>query len=630
MDGLALGAEPKSRIPLENVFNNTPTHQPKPRGRPPVSKPSSAGVQTTLPKGRVLRPPNPPSTLDDSMGSSAITVTDGRRRAALRIKARIQEERRLGIRKKKLSKAELARKSKKQFLEKPPWNDDNAVGGDGVNGEKAFRQRSLNQKISMRENKRQVAIKKAIVEFERRGDEENRGGAVRLSTASGLGFVPPPKQHTAPRNLNVRHSTWVYSDMASRTHNDPVIKKSFTDRSNGTPLRTRYMSSPRQSIEAGTNPATLVTRATSPFDADKLRGLGFAVPKEDRNSKSKRTVVEKEPDFIDIPEYKERRHAGRSRSPSPGRSKLQLQQQQEVASLASAIENLSSMIGGMQQQQQHLQQQQPQFQQFQQSQLPKQESFPPPTPLSALATTPIPQTPNQPYDSPFIMSHPDTAYYQQLQRPYEVLPPQQYDERRSLALQKLERYLSDMLVHEKMVETKMFEWEGREPLKKAGVDADGKNGRFMADDILQMEEVLKRYDADTKQSPTRTGEILFEPVKEKEKEKEGDGGGDRDSTGAEGTPIDQPRRRADEKDTSERIDLNIDCDKSMVERINRYRRDFARHREVGEASLLNSGYQQWQVVEVISDDLVKKLVDAVAKEVDDTMRKQAETIVNKL
>lgn len=103
MDGLALGAEPKSRIPLENVFNNTPTHQPKPRGRPPVSKPSSARVQT-LPKGRSLRPTNPPSTLDDSMGSSAITVTDGRRRAALRIKARIQEERRLGIRKKKVRK----------------------------------------------------------------------------------------------------------------------------------------------------------------------------------------------------------------------------------------------------------------------------------------------------------------------------------------------------------------------------------------------------------------------------------------------------------------------------------------------------------------------------------------------
>ncbi|GMI15765.1 hypothetical protein TrLO_g10287 [Triparma laevis f. longispina] len=572
--------------------------------------------------------------MDDSMVSSTMSVADGRRKAAARIKARIQEEKRLGIRKKKLSKAELVRKSKKQYFEKPPWNDDNAVGGDGVNGEKAFRQRSLNQKVSMRENKRQVAIKKAIVEFERRGDEENRGGAVRLSTASGLGYVVPQTNYTAPKNLNIRRSTEFFSKVATRTKNDPVIKKSFTDRSNGSPLRTRYMSSPRQSIDTGTNATTLVTRATSPFNADKLRGLGFSVPKENQHQHQQHrntTVIEKaskdskEPDFIDIPEYKERRKNA-SRSPSPNKSKLQLQQQQEVASLASAIENLSSMIGGMQQQQYQVFQQSQQQQQQQQ-----QEGFPPPTPMSALASTPIPQTPHRGYNSPFVMSHPDTAYYQQLQRPYEVLPQQQYDERRSLALQKLERYLSDMLVHEKMVEAKIFEREGGEVggggvggVKKNEGEVTAVGGRFMADDIVQMEEVLKRYDADAKQSPGRKGEILFEDPTTNAVEVEVN------SVQANNNNLSQQQQRVDSKEVSERIDLNIDCDKSMIERINRYRRDFARHREVGEASLLNSGYQQWQVIEVISDDLVKRLVDKVAKEVDDTMRSQAEKIVNKL
>ncbi|GMH59079.1 hypothetical protein TL16_g02753 [Triparma laevis f. inornata] len=500
--------------------------------------------------------------MDDSMVSSTMSVADGRRKAAARIKARIQEEKRLGIRKKKLSKAELVRKSKKQYFEKPPWNDDNAVGGDGVNGEKAFRQRSLNQKVSMRENKRQVAIKKAIVEFERRGDEENRGGAVRLSTASGLGYVVPQTNYTAPKNLNIRRSTEFFSKVATRTKNDPVIKKSFTDRSNGSPLRTRYMSSPRQSIDTGTNATTLVTRATSPFNADKLRGLGFSVPKENQHQHQQHrntTVIEKaskdskEPDFIDIPEYKERRKNA-SRSPSPNKSKLQLQQQQEVASLASAIENLSSMIGGMQQQQYQVFQQSQQQQQQQQ-----QEGFPPPTPMSALASTPIPQTPHR---------------------------------------------------------------VGGVKKNEGEVTAVG--GRFMADDIVQMEEVLKRYDADAKQSPGRKGEILFEDPTTNAVEVEVN------SVQANNNNLSQQQQRVDSKEVSERIDLNIDCDKSMIERINRYRRDFARHREVGEASLLNSGYQQWQVIEVISDDLVKRLVDKVAKEVDDTMRSQAEKIVNKL
>ena len=95
-----------------------------------------------------------------------------------------------------LSKAQLAAKAKKQYLEKPPWNDDNVVGGDGVNGEKAFRLRSLNQKVAQRENRRQAAIKRAIVEFERRGWDESKGGTeARLSTACG--FVQPPAARVA-------------------------------------------------------------------------------------------------------------------------------------------------------------------------------------------------------------------------------------------------------------------------------------------------------------------------------------------------------------------------------------------------------------------------------------------------
>ena len=105
---------------------------------------------------------------------------DGRRKAAARIKARVKEEERLGIRKKRLNKAQLAAKARKQYMEKPPWNPDNMVGGDG-NGEKAFRLRSLNQKVAQRENRRQAVIKRAIVEVrvsEARSEASRKGGDV--------------------------------------------------------------------------------------------------------------------------------------------------------------------------------------------------------------------------------------------------------------------------------------------------------------------------------------------------------------------------------------------------------------------------------------------------------------------
>ena len=146
----------------------------------------------------------------------------------------------MGIRKRPRTKKQISRRRERQYREKPSWNDDTTIGGDPVNSEKAFRLRSLNQKTSERENKRQAAIKRAIIEFERRGWEESKGGLnSRMGTADGFGSNVALMANFKPVGaLHLAENAKVYDDLAKRKASDPVIRKSYTDRSDGYVQRT--------------------------------------------------------------------------------------------------------------------------------------------------------------------------------------------------------------------------------------------------------------------------------------------------------------------------------------------------------------------------------------------------------
>jgi hypothetical protein len=83
-------------------------------------------------------------------------------------------------------------------------------------------------------------IKRAIVDFERRGWEESKGGtSVRMSTAGGFASNAKLLTNFKPvHTANVEANERVYQDVARRIKNDEVIRKTYTERMDGSPRRT--------------------------------------------------------------------------------------------------------------------------------------------------------------------------------------------------------------------------------------------------------------------------------------------------------------------------------------------------------------------------------------------------------
>lgn len=123
MQGLSLGNEATSPIPLDLVLNNTPTsrgrmnnrrvplrqvgnhHQAHSKGRAgdhggndPNSRSNNNQQNSNGQKVTVL---SPPTSTQKNSSFSGSAIADGRRKAALRIKAKMKEDERLGIRRRK-------------------------------------------------------------------------------------------------------------------------------------------------------------------------------------------------------------------------------------------------------------------------------------------------------------------------------------------------------------------------------------------------------------------------------------------------------------------------------------------------------------------------------------------------
>ena len=119
MQGLSLGMESSSQIPLDLVLNNTPTSRTRMGGRrvplrqvgnPNVTHSKGVGAKGgnsplmadgRRPYGQRVKVISPPASIEKDSSFSASVIADGRRKAALRIKAKIKEDERLGIRRKK-------------------------------------------------------------------------------------------------------------------------------------------------------------------------------------------------------------------------------------------------------------------------------------------------------------------------------------------------------------------------------------------------------------------------------------------------------------------------------------------------------------------------------------------------
>ena len=377
----------------------------------------------------------------------------------------------------------------------------------------------------------------------------------------------------------------------------------------------------------------LVTRATSPFDENKLRRAGVRVPSYSP-SRTSRVAVQASYDdsLLDLPCYKGH-NSGRNvvESPHHGRRSYHRHKggasTEEISALSGAIENLSKMIEaqqvvGMQQQQQ-------------------QQMFPaamanyhvrtdggggliPETSISKMST------PGPAYHTPMVMSHQGHHSSQFRLATYQTMKPEVFAEREKIAQQKLEAYVTDMQLHEIMLKEKFF----GKGAAGAGAEADkgerevkeegGK--RILSEDIQAMADVLERYD--DRRAAEELGKLEKKTMVDAGVATYGAGGdaegGDGDGDGASFF------KAAAAEEISKDTFLDIDVDEGLVSRISRYRAEFNRHREVSEAALLNSGYSQWQVVEIIADDIVDTIVKNVCDEVEKMMQRNAEAILRQV
>ena len=215
---------------------------------------------------------------------------------------------------------------------------------------------------------------------------------------------------------------------------------------------------------------------------------------------------------------------------------------------------------------------------------------------------------------------------------------EQYEERKKLALHKLEEYVADMLNYEKIVSDKFFgKLQASSNNSNNGKDVGVGGTEILSSDIKAMDEVLRRFDGvaaggevaresarSGKGGAAATGDLVSVGVNTKERQASDESFFKEDD---ELSKKGKTRARA-----SKRRDysLNISVGRSLASRVIKHRQDFLRHRELGEAALLNSGYSQWQVIEIIADDIVDGIVGAVGGEIERTIQKSAEGIINRL
>jgi hypothetical protein len=144
-----------------------------------------------------------------------------------------------------------------------------------------------------------------------------------------------------------------------------------------------------------------------------------------------------------------------------------------------------------------------------------------------------------------------------------------------------------------------------------------KEQRLMSGDVDAMREVLERYD-ETRGKTENTN---------------------RDDNSFFGKDdVMDASSSADEEEVEEEAEakknvftpLDISTPASLHARLALYATQYQHHREISEAALLHSGYTQCDVVEIISDDIVDKIVSDVVAEVDETLVKQSEQIIRGL
>ena len=94
---------------------------------------------------------------------------------------------------------------------------------------------------------------------------------------------------------------------------------------------------------------------------------------------------------------------------------------------------------------------------------------------------------------------------------------------------------------------------------------------------------------------------------------------------ASSTP--QPNSQPQYKPPKKKRAINIDLPKDVIHRLRRQRAAFNRHREITEAALLNSGMRQYQIIELLADDIAVGLVKNIVDELEKGVEGEAERIL---
>ena len=226
-------------------------------------------------------------------------------------------------------------------------------------------------------------------------------------------------------------------------------------------------------------------------------------------------------------------------------------------------------------------------------------------------TTTIPPTVNR-----VSSSTPNGGFFNATQ----VLTPAQAESRRVAAILQLEIHLNEVVVKEEKLRKRLAGGIGVGVGMQGGGGGERGGGAIskyeMSAEVKKIEEELKRYEEVGGYILTATTTPTTVPTQTP-------------TTTTTTTPTVEAKIKTKTKTIVIRK-MNIDVGKDFTQHINKHANSFKRQREIAEASLLSSGMQQYQIVELLAENLAEMMLSEIQEEVEGMVGKDAERLFGRL
>jgi len=575
------------------------------------------------------RNPLSPTQLNKSETVEYVNKT-GREKALTRVRERIREEERLGIRRRAQKKGK--KKREKVFVQ-APWNDDTLLGNTQPSQERRMRGRSREEREAAENKRRNDKIRRVMAR------ESAKGKGMGMGMGMGMG------KGNAVGNLKVKSNQKYYSGLSRAIATDNIINtapRGLVDRGDGSPKRS-YKSAERtssmQTVERR-------TRGTSPFDLSKIEELTGV-----------KQLVGGRENRIPLPNYRQQQqqqyhnhHHHHRHDQQPQQQPQQQQQQQmhqhlyqqqslqlppEFNTLTMAIQNLSLML----EKQSKASTRMASFTataaanaaiaklnltgsasefattaEITSSATNVSQSLAAATPSTAKNTN---QKTNQ--------SPPRENFQMAMNR---SMTPGEAEARKTAAILELEMHLNDVETREENLRRRLSAGDRFGGFSTVGRGGRKELGKYeMTNDVKQIYEQLKEHDRNN--LPLEEAEKTFSTTNSTLAEAAAKAGNAAVKPGAHiaasSTP--QPNSQPQYKPPKKKRAINIDLPKDVIHRLRRQRAAFNRHREITEAALLNSGMRQYQIIELLADDIAVGLVKNIVDELEKGVEGEAERIL---